>query len=127
MGFVVQSTAPMAKPRKAPAPPPPAPPAGQAARSIWIDRPWIDLLIGCGGWSLPLLALSYTLVAGDVPRWSAVFYALALVCNYPHYMATIYRAYGRDDRGAHRLYTHWLTGALVLLGAAVAAESIGRD
>ena len=24
-------------------------------------------------------------------------------------MATIYRAYGRDDRGAHRLYTHWLT------------------
>ena len=80
------------------------------ARSIWIDRPWIDLLIGCGGWSIPLLALSYTLVDRDVPRWSAVFYGLALVCNYPHYMATIYRAYGRDDRGAHRLYTHWLTG-----------------
>jgi hypothetical protein len=45
-----------------------------------------------------------TLVAGDVPRWSAVFYGLALVCNYPHYMATVHRAYGRDDRGAHRLY-----------------------
>ena len=88
------------------------------ARSPWIDRPWIDLLIGCGGWSIPLLAVSYTLVDRDVPRWSAVFYALALVCNYPHYMATIYRAYGRDDRGAHRLYTHWLTGGLVLLGVA---------
>ena len=92
-----------------------------ASRPIWIGRPWIDLLIGCGGWSLPLLALSYTLVAGDVPRWSAVFYGLALVCNYPHYMATVYRAYGRDDRGAHRLYTHWLTGGLIALGIAAHA------
>jgi len=25
-------------------------------------------------------------------QWSAVFYALALICNYPHYMATIHRA-----------------------------------
>jgi tetratricopeptide (TPR) repeat protein len=90
--------------------------ARQAARSPWIDRPWLDLLVGCGGWSLPLLALSYTLVERDVPRWSAIFYGLALVCNYPHYMATIYRAYGRDDRGAHRLYTHYLTAALIGLG-----------
>ncbi len=92
-----------------------------APRSIWIARPWIDLLIGCGGWSIPLLAVSYTLVQRDIPRWSAVFYGLALVCNYPHYMATIYRAYGRDDRGAHRLYTHWLTGALIVLGIAAHA------
>jgi tetratricopeptide (TPR) repeat protein len=92
-----------------------------AARRFWIDRPGIDLLIGCGGWSIPLLAVSYALVERDVPRWSAVFYALALVCNYPHYMATIYRAYGRDDRGAYRLYTHWLTGALVALGVAAHA------
>jgi len=92
-----------------------------APRPVWIDRPWIDLLIGCGGWSLPLLALSYAVVDGDVPRWSAVFYGLALVCNYPHYMATIYRAYGRDDRGAHRLYTHWLTAGLVALGVAAHA------
>jgi tetratricopeptide (TPR) repeat protein len=92
-----------------------------AARAVWIDRPWIDLLIGCGGWSIPLLAVSYTLVDRDVPRWSAVFYGLALACNYPHYMATIYRAYGRDDRGAHRLYTHWLTAGLVALGVAAHA------
>ena len=92
-----------------------------APRPVWIDRPWIDLLIGCGGWSLPLLALSYAVVDGEVPRWSAVFYGLALVCNYPHYMATIYRAYGRDDRGAHRLYTHWLTAGLVALGVAAHA------
>ena len=90
----------------------------QAPKPVWITRPWIDLLIGCGGWSIPLLAVSYALVERDVPRWSAVFYGLALVCNYPHYMATIYRAYGRDDRGAHRLYTHWLTAGLVALGVA---------
>ncbi len=87
-------------------------------RPVWISRPWLDLLVGCGGWSLPLLAVSYALVDRDVPRWSAVFYGLALVCNYPHYMATIYRAYGRDDRGAYRLYTHWLTAGLVALGVA---------
>jgi hypothetical protein len=112
----------MAKSRKATAPPPPpAPRVAAAARSIWIDRPWIDLLIGCGGWSIPLLLVSYTLVERDVPTWSAVFYGLALVCNYPHYMATIYRAYGRDDRGAYRLYTHWLTAALIALGVAAHA------
>ena len=92
-----------------------------ATRPAWIGRPWIDLLIGCGGWSLPLLALSYAVVDADVPRWSAVFYGLALICNYPHYMATIYRAYGRDDRGAHRLYTHWLTAGLLALGVAAHA------
>ncbi|MEZ5284801.1 MAG: tetratricopeptide repeat protein [Vicinamibacterales bacterium] len=84
----------------------------------WISRPWIDLLVGCGGWSLPLLIVAYTVVDRDIPRWSAVFYALALICNYPHYMATIVRAYGRDDRGAHRLYTHYLTAGLVGLGLA---------
>jgi tetratricopeptide (TPR) repeat protein len=104
------------KARKAPARPSTAP-----ARSIWIDRPWLDLLVGCGGWSIPLLLVSYSLVNRDVALWSALFYGLALVCNYPHYMATIYRAYGRDDRGAYRLYTHWLTAALVALGAAAHA------
>ena len=56
--------------------------------SVWITGPWTDLLIGCGGWSIPLLIASYTLVDRDVPRWSALFYGLALVCNYPHYMLT---------------------------------------
>lgn len=94
-----------------------AAPAATSARRPWIDGPWIDLLIGCGGWSVPLLLVSYALVDRDVARWSTAFYALAIVCNYPHYMATIYRAYGRDDRGEHRLYTHYLTAALVILGA----------
>lgn len=88
-----------------------------AARPRWIAGPWLDLVIGCGGWSLPLLAIAYAL-SGDAARaWSGAFYTLALVCNYPHYMATVYRAYGRaGDRASHRLYTVWGTAMLVVLG-----------
>jgi len=77
----------------------------------------VDLVVGCGGWSLPLLALSYGLSGDSARGWAGVFYALALVANYPHYMATVYRAYGAADRGAHRLYTVYLTAALVAVGA----------
>ena len=96
------------------------PPSGATSvpHRLWIDGPWVDLLVGCGGWSLPLLLVSYLLVDRDVSRWSTAFYALALAFNYPHYMATIYRAYGREDRGQHRLFTHYLTAALVLIGVA---------
>lgn len=89
------------------------------ARPIWIHRPWLDLLVGCGGWSAPLLLISYLLVDSQARQWSAVFYALALVCNYPHYMATIHRAYGRaEDRSRYKLFTHYLTAALVAVGIA---------
>lgn len=95
------------------------------AQSPWIARPWIDVLIGCGGWSAPLLLFSYTLLDSDARRWSAVFYALALVCNYPHYMATLHRAYGRrDDRSRHRVFTHHLTVLLVLIGVAAHAQPV---
>ena len=40
------------------------------------------------------------------------------MANYPHYMATVYRAYGVADRAAHRLYTVHATAALVALGVA---------
>lgn len=91
------------------------------APAPWVDRPWIDLLIGCGGWSAPLLVVSYLLVGEEAWRWAAVFYALALVCNYPHYMATIHRAYGRrEDRAQYRFFTHHVTALLLL--AAVAAH-----
>jgi tetratricopeptide (TPR) repeat protein len=92
----------------------PTPPA----RPRWIAGRWLDLLIGCGGWSLPLLAIAYAMSADAARTWSGAFYTLALICNYPHYMATVYRAYGRaSDRAAHRLYTVWGTAVLVALGA----------
>jgi hypothetical protein len=86
-------------------------------RSVWIARPSIDLMIGCGGWSLPLLALAYFMPASTDNQMAATFYTLALVANYPHYMATVYRAYGRADLGRHQLYTVWGTLALIALGA----------
>jgi len=90
------------------------------APRLWVDRPWIDLLIGCGGWSAPLLIISYLLLDNDARRWASVFYGLALVCNYPHYMATVHRAYARgDDRTQYRLFTYYATGLLLIVALAV--------
>jgi hypothetical protein len=90
----------------------------QPAPSMWLSSRWIDLTIGCGLWSTPLLVGAYASGAASSEAWGSVFYALALFCNYPHFMATIYRAYGSADRDAHRLFTVYLTGVLVLVGAA---------
>jgi tetratricopeptide (TPR) repeat protein len=77
-------------------------------------------LIGCGGWSAPLLIVSYLLLDNEAQRWASVFYGLALVCNYPHYMATVHRAYARkDDRARYRLFTTYVTALLVLVAAVV--------
>ena len=39
-------------------------------RGLWIARPWVDLVVGCGGWSLPLLALSYALSGDSARQWA---------------------------------------------------------
>ena len=43
----------------------------------------------------PRCCCSYFSIASRALAWSAAFYGLALFFNYPHYMATIYRAYLR--------------------------------
>jgi tetratricopeptide (TPR) repeat protein len=97
---------------------PPAPVIG-TARTHWISRPSIDLMVGCGGWSAPVLLLAYLLIESQADGWAAVFYALALLCNYPHYMATIHRAYGQlEDRRAFRVFTHHVTAAIVAVAVA---------
>jgi hypothetical protein len=64
---------------------------------------------------LPLLVLAYPLAGANAPLSSAVFYALALAFNYPHYMATVYRAYRtREDFDRYRLFTVYVTGILAL-------------
>ena len=86
-----------------------------AAASVWLYGPWLDLVVGCSAWSAPLLLLSYVSIASSTRAWSLVFYALALFFNYPHYMATIYRAYRRpEDFQKYRIFTVYTT-ALVLL------------
>jgi tetratricopeptide (TPR) repeat protein len=81
----------------------------------WIYNPWVDLIVGCGAWSAPLLLVSYWMIASNTQVWSVAFYALALFFNYPHYMATIYRAYHRaEDFQKYRIFTVHTT-ALILL------------
>jgi tetratricopeptide (TPR) repeat protein len=83
--------------------------------STWIYNPWLDLIVGCGAWSAPLLLFSYFSVASSVRAWSAIFYALALFFNYPHFMATIYRAYHRaEDFYKYRIFTVHITALLAL-------------
>jgi tetratricopeptide (TPR) repeat protein len=81
----------------------------------WIYNPWLDLIVGCGAWSAPLLLISYFAVASSVRTWSVVFYVLALFFNYPHYMATIYRAYHRaEDFHKYRVFTVHITVLVIL-------------
>ncbi len=93
----------------------PSPSEGIIAASPWIYSPWLDLIVGCGAWSAPLLLISYLSIASSARAWSVAFYALALFFNYPHYMATIYRAYHRaEDFHKYRMFTMHVTALIVL-------------
>src|SRR5579863_4499318 len=90
-------------------------PISQTASSPWIYNPWLDLIVGCGAWSAPLLLISYLSLASNARTWSIAFYVLALFFNYPHYMATIYRAYHRsEDFQKYRTFTVHTTGLILL-------------
>jgi len=91
-------------------------PAADAPR-VWIFKPWIDLLIGCGGWSAPLLILTWYVAGSNTGSWSFAFYLLALLFNYPHFMATIYRAYHSYDQFTkYRFFTVHVAMLLALAG-----------
>jgi tetratricopeptide (TPR) repeat protein len=75
-------------------------------RSPWVYRPWIDLLMGCGAWSAPLLLFTNYVSQNSTKTWSFAFYFLALLFNYPHFMATVYRAYhSYDEFAKYRFFT----------------------
>jgi tetratricopeptide (TPR) repeat protein len=83
----------------------------------WLYRPWLDLLVGCGAWSAPLLAVATWMTPAHAHRWTVAFYALAIVFNYPHFMATIYRAYHtRDNFERYKILTLHVTLLMVLSG-----------
>src|ERR1700732_2997424 len=89
--------------------------------SPWIYRPWIDLTGACGAWSAPLLLAGFYFANSYERGWSVAFYFLALLSNYPHFMATVYRAYHtRDEFEKYRLYTVHV--ALLLAVAGVVAH-----
>ena len=60
--------------------------------------------------------------AGRSPHaWVVAFYLLAIIFNYPHFMATIYRAYHtREDFEKYKIFTLHVTLLLVLTGDAAA-------
>jgi tetratricopeptide (TPR) repeat protein len=83
--------------------------------TLWIYNPWLDLIVGCGAWSAPLLMIAYLSITASTLSWSVAFYALALFFNYPHYMATIYRAYHREaDFNRYRIFTVHITFLVAL-------------
>jgi tetratricopeptide (TPR) repeat protein len=94
--------------------------SGQTA-VFWIYNSWLDLIVGCGAWSAPLLLVAYLSLASNTLKWSIAFYALALFFNYPHYMATVYRAYHRsEDFNKYRVFTVHIT--LLVLATVVVSH-----
>src|SRR5689334_17104565 len=72
---------------------------------VWIYNAWLDIIVGCGAWSAPLLLLAYFSTQSTLAL-SVTFYGLALFFNYPHYMATLYRAYHTsEDFHKYRIFT----------------------
>lgn len=91
--------------------------AATSTPSTWIYGPWTDLIFGCGGWSAPLLLIAALLGTSHFHTWTVAFYLLAIVFNYPHFMATIYRAYRtKEEFVKYRVFTLHLTVLLVLTG-----------
>src|SRR6266849_7780682 len=99
-------------------------PAAIADPAPWIYHPVLDLVVGCGAWSAPLMLLALRLGPAYTRQSAVMFYGLALAFNYPHYMATIYRAYHtREDFLKYRIFTVHLT-LLVALTAIVAHVAV---
>jgi tetratricopeptide (TPR) repeat protein len=89
----------------------------------WIYGPWLDLIVGCGAWSAPLLAAAIWLTQTHTHAWAVGFYFLALAFNYPHFMATVYRAYHtRADFEKYKVFTLHITLLLVLTGVLLHAS-----
>jgi tetratricopeptide (TPR) repeat protein len=104
------NAAPNATPHQQPTPPSP-----------WIYSPTLDLIVGCGAWSAPLLLLAFFASRYDSQAWIVGFYFVALLFNYPHFMATVYRAYHTHREFAkYRIFT--LHTAVLLLIAGVVAH-----
>ncbi|MFZ0910007.1 MAG: tetratricopeptide repeat protein [Candidatus Acidiferrales bacterium] len=96
------------------APKPAAKAAAQPGKSPWIYTPWLDWLVGCGGWSAPLLLFAW-IASSHARGWALGFYFFALIFNYPHFMATVYRAYHtREEFQKYRIFTLHLTALLAL-------------
>ncbi|HXX44687.1 MAG TPA: tetratricopeptide repeat protein [Candidatus Acidoferrales bacterium] len=90
--------------------------SAQSPARPWLYDPWMDLVVGCGAWSAPLLAITW-LARSNTHGWTVAFYALAIVFNYPHFMATVYRAYHtRENFEKYKILTLHVTLLMVVTG-----------
>jgi tetratricopeptide (TPR) repeat protein len=91
--------------------------------SPWVYKPWLDLLVGCGGWSAPLLAVALVMSPSNSHSWAIAFYLMAVIFNYPHFMATIYRAYRtRENFEKYKFVTLHVTLLVILTGVVMHAS-----
>jgi hypothetical protein len=64
-----------------------------------------------------LLAIATWLTPSHTHAWAVAFYLLAILFNYPHFMATIYRAYHtRAEFEKYKIVTLHVTLLMVLTG-----------
>src|SRR3984885_5553447 len=97
--------------------------AAPARSGPWIYGPWLDLVVGCGAWPAPLLAPAAWLAPSHEHGWAVAFYLLALAFNFPHFMATVYRAYHtRAEFEKYKISTLHITVLLVLTGVLLHAS-----
>lgn len=97
--------------------------AAPAPGNRWIWNKPLDLIVGCGAWTVPILLLTAPLQADPSLRFSLeyAFYVGAVFCNYPHYFATIHRVYGtQEDFRKYRFFTVYIT--LLALATVVIAH-----
>ncbi len=81
----------------------------------WLHNAALDLLVGCGAWSLPLLVLTFLVQRENAVSVAFAFYLLGVFCNNPHYMATLHRAYHTaEDFNKYRFFTVYVTVLLLL-------------
>lgn len=91
--------------------------------SPWIYGPALDLIVGSGAWSAPLLAIATWLTPAHTHAWGVAFYALAVIFNYPHFMATVYRAYHtREDFEKYKIFTLHFTLLMIITGGLLHAS-----
>src|SRR5215470_6228855 len=67
----------------------------QEKSSLWIYGPALDLIVGCGAWSAPLLLISYASISSSTRVWAIAFYVLALILSHswPRILPWIFTIY----------------------------------
>ena len=88
-------------------------------RAPWLFGPAPDLLLGAGLLSLPVLALARFGSALSPTATTLTFAALVLVCNQPHYFATLWRALRDTDADDARRRALVQLTALVVVALAL--------